>query len=109
MVTHSVVIFKLAMIQSFSNNAIENFFFDDKVPRLAGWVTVRKIVRRKLSAVDAAKKIIDLKVPPGNHLESLTGDLRGFYSIRVNDQWCVIFEWPPESEGPTDVDVVDYH
>ncbi len=97
------------MIQSFANISIEHFFFEQKAPRSAGWANVRKIVRRKLSAVDAAQKLGDLKVPPGNQLESLTGDLRGFYSIRVNDQWRVIFRWPPESQGPTDVDVVDYH
>lgn len=57
--------------------------------------------------LDYASKLDDLRVPPANKLELLRGDLNGFHSIRVNDRWRVIFVWT--SEGPEQVDVVDYH
>lgn len=97
------------MIQSFANKDIETFFFDDKAPRGAGWMNVRKVVRRKLAALDSAHVLEDLRVPPGNQLEALKRDLAGFFSIRVNDQWRVIFKWSNNAQGPSDVDVVDYH
>ena len=97
------------MIQSFADKHLEIFFFDDKVPRKVGWSNVSKIVRRKLAALDAAYKLSDLKTPPGNQLEALSGDLAGYYSIRVNDQWRVVFKWPTNANGPSEVDVVDYH
>lgn len=97
------------MIQSFANRDIENFFYDDKVSRKVGWIHARKVVRRKLTALDAAHLLQDLRVPPGNQLEALKGKLAGYFSVRVNDQWRVIFKWPSHSQGPTDVDVVDYH
>lgn len=97
------------MILSFANKGIENFFFDEKVPRGAGWSNSAKVARRKLAALDAATKVEDLKAPPGNQLEALKGQLAGFFSIRVNDQWRVIFRWPAGAAGPSDVDVVDYH
>jgi proteic killer suppression protein len=54
-----------------------------------------------------ASNLQDLKSPPANRLEGLTGDLKGRYSIRVNDQWRVVFKWT--AEGPTEVEVLDYH
>lgn len=57
--------------------------------------------------LDYATALLDLARPPANRLEALKGDLKGFHSIRVNDQWRVIFRWT--SAGPTDVDIVDYH
>jgi toxin HigB-1 len=97
------------MIQSFASKDIEVFFFDNKPPRGVGWIGVRKIVRRKLTALDAAHMLTDLRAPPGNQLEALKGNLAGYHSIRVNDQWRVIFKWPTGSEGPANVNVVDYH
>lgn len=97
------------MIQSFASKDIETFFFDDKTPRGTGWANVRKIVRRKLAAVDSAHVLEDLRVPPGNHLETLKRKWAGHFSIRVNDQWRVIFIWPSGAQGPSHVDVVDYH
>jgi len=57
--------------------------------------------------IDYANALNDLASPPGNRLEALRGDLKGFHSVRVNDQWRVIFKWTPD--GPDAVDVVDYH
>jgi proteic killer suppression protein len=62
---------------------------------------------RKLIQMNQAGKLDDLKVPPGNRLEALRGNLAGFYSIRVNDQWRIVFRWT--NAGPTDVAMVDYH
>ena len=59
--------------------------------------------------LDAAYRITDLKAPPGNQLEILKNDLLGYHSVRVNDQWRVIFKWPSTAQGPSEVDVVDYH
>jgi proteic killer suppression protein len=62
---------------------------------------------RKLRLVAAAKRIDDLRVPPGNRLEALRGDRAGQHSIRINDQWRICFRWT--DGGPTDVEIVDYH
>ncbi len=97
------------MIQSFANKSLADFFFDEKIPRGAGWSNVGKIVRRKLAALNAAQKISDLKAPPGNQLEALKNDLLGYHSIRVNGQWRVIFKWPSSAQGPLEVDAIDYH
>ena len=68
---------------------------------------IRKAAMRKLAYLDSAIDLRDLRSPPGNRLESLTGDLAGHFSIRVNDQWRIVFRW---QEGqPHDVRVVDYH
>jgi proteic killer suppression protein len=66
-----------------------------------------KVARRKLILLDAAKKLDDLKVPPGNRLEELKGDLKGCHSIRINDQWRIVFEWT--AAGPREVRIEDYH
>ena len=65
-----------------------------------------KAITRKLDRLNAASQIMDLRAPPGNRLEALAGDLAGWFSIRVNDQWRLIFRW---SDGPTDVKLTDYH
>lgn len=62
----------------------------------------------KLDQLDAAISLSDLKLP-GNRLEMLKGDRRGQYSIRINDQWRICFEWPSASAGPVNVEIVDYH
>jgi toxin HigB-1 len=62
----------------------------------------------KLDRLDAATAIRDLDLP-GNRLEALKGDRKGQYSIRINDQWRICFEWPDKSPGPINVEIVDYH
>ena len=62
---------------------------------------------RKLDMIRYADQLVDLLSPPANRLEALRGSLEGLYSIRVNDQWRIVFRWTPS--GATDVDVVDYH
>ena len=60
-----------------------------------------------LSALEAATELEDLRFPPGNHLEALKGDRLNFYSVRINKQWRICFQWT--AEGPADVEIVDYH
>lgn len=68
---------------------------------------VRTVARRKLDLIGAAADIRDLAVPPGNRLEKLKGDLAGFYSIRVNDQFRIVFRF--EAGNASDVQITDYH
>ena len=94
-------------IRSFADPAIERFFRQGVLARGLGWADRAKVVARKLDMLDYADVITDLLSPPGNRLEALRGDLRGLHSIRVNDQWRIVFRWTPS--GPADVDVRDYH
>jgi toxin HigB-1 len=95
----------LAMaIQSFKCKDTESLH---KGTRVARWANIERVALRKLEQLNIAAVLGDLKVPPGNNLEALGGDLKGQHSIRVNDQWRVCFVW--EKEGPKDVEIVDYH
>ena len=92
------------MIRSFGDKRTEALFHDEFVRDFQGFA---RIAKRKLEAINAASRLEDLMVPPSNRLEKLKGDLRGFYSIRINDQWRVILRW---IEGePHEVRIVDYH
>jgi toxin HigB-1 len=92
------------VIRSFGDKRTEALFRDEFVRAFQG---VARPAKRKLEALNAARLLDDLTVPPSNRLEKLKGNLGGFYSIRVNDQWRVIFRW---IEGePHDVRIVDYH
>jgi proteic killer suppression protein len=71
------------------------------------FVNIARVARRKLRQLEIAGRLQDLKVPPGNRLESLTGDRSGQYSSRINDQWRVCFRWT--DAGAEDVEIVDYH
>ena len=74
----------------------------------APWIIrAAKVARRKLIMVDAAAFLEALNSPPGNRLEALKGDLAGKHSIRINDQWRVVFRWT--DAGPEDVEIIDYH
>ncbi|MCB0348353.1 MAG: type II toxin-antitoxin system RelE/ParE family toxin, partial [Bdellovibrionales bacterium] len=66
-----------------------------------------RAVRRKLLYLHEADNLTDLRVPPGNRLEALKGNFKGFYSIRINDQWRIICKW--SEGGPSEVKVLDYH
>jgi proteic killer suppression protein len=94
-------------IVSFASEAIALFFRTGRVPRRAGWSAASRVVARKLDMLDYASTLGDLASPPGSRLEALKGELRGLHSIRVNDQWRVVFRWTPA--GPSHVDIRDYH
>lgn len=94
-------------IQSFARDQVADLFYEGKAPRHAGWAGAAKVVLRKLDMLHYAHILADLRSPPGNRLEALKGGWAGFHSIRVNDQWRVVFRWT--EHGPEDVDIVDYH
>ena len=68
---------------------------------------ILRSAERRLRAIDAAVVLDDLRSPPGNHLEALSGDRAGQHSIRINDQWRICFRWT--EAGPADVEITDYH
>jgi proteic killer suppression protein len=94
-------------IQSFSDADAKAFFISGLLGKQVGWANMSRIVRRKLDMIHYAARLFDLKAPPGNRLESLSRDLEGYYSIRVNDQWRIVFRWA--DAGPSEVRVTDYH
>ena len=96
------------MIESFGNRLAEDLYNDRSsrdVRRIAA--EHRRAARRKLLYLHDAGELGDLRVPPGNRLESLKGKLAGYHSIRVNDQWRIVFRW--KSGNAEDVQVIDYH
>ena len=93
------------MIRSFKDRTTE-LVFQGHGPKGFPSDLVR-IARRKLGYLDAAVDLRDLRVPPGNRLEALVGDRQGRHSIRINDQFRLCFTWT--REGPTNVEIVDYH
>ena len=68
---------------------------------------ILKVAYRKLLIIDAADRIDDLRIPPGNHLEKLSGNLFGKYSIRINNQWRIVFSW--KENNAFEVEIADYH
>ena len=96
------------MIESFGNALAEDLF-DDKNSKTtkAFPPELRRVARRKLQYLHEAADLRDLKSPPGNRLEGLKGDFKGFHSIRINDQWRVVFRW--SGGNAFDVQIVDYH
>lgn len=93
------------MIRSFADPDAERLFQRRRVKRLGP--DIQRAALRKLAMLDAATTLDDLKAPPGNRLEALKGDRRGQHSIRVNDQWRIVFKW--HDGGADDVAIVDYH
>jgi proteic killer suppression protein len=94
-------------IQSFANPVVERFFADGRLSKNVGWANVARVAARKLDMLDYAAVLTDLASPPGNRLEALKGKLAGFHSIRIHDQWRVVFRWT--DSGPAEVDIRDYH
>jgi proteic killer suppression protein len=93
------------MIESFASKETERIFrglVSRKLPR-----DIQRTARRKLLYLNDAEDIQDLRAPPGNRLEKLSGDREGQYSIRINDQWRICFEWIEDLAK--DVEIVDYH
>ena len=93
------------MIRSFRNRKTEEVFRRERVARLA--LDVQRVAQRKLAMLDAAESLQDLRIPPGNRLERLSGNREGQHSIRINDQWRLCFRW--RDGDAHDVEIVDYH
>ena len=77
--------------------------------RVKAFSGFRRAAELRLDRLDAATSLADLAALPGNRFEALSGNRKGQYSIRVNDQWRICFEWPEGSTGPFNVEIVDYH
>lgn len=97
------------MIRSFKTVGTEDIFNGRRTRRARGTCpqTLWRVAQRKLDQLDSAQTLEELRIPPGNQLEALTRDRQGQHSIRINDQYRVCFVWT--SEGPDDVEIVDYH
>lgn len=95
----------IGMIVSFGSKETERIWQGGPVTKLP--LEVQKIGRRKLRMLHNSQNIADLRIPPANRLEKLTGNLKDFYSIRINDQWRIIFQW--SSGQAANVEIVDYH
>ncbi len=96
------------MITSFGDAATEDLYHNRPSNRVRRFpANIRKAALRKLDVLNAAHRLDDLRSPPGSRLEMLKGDLQGFHSIRINEQWRIIFRWSGNSAH--DVAVVDYH
>jgi proteic killer suppression protein len=92
------------MIQSFADTDTEELFIEEKNRRFSA---IARVALRKLFQLNRAGRLSDMGVPPGNRLEVLKGDLDGYHSIRINDQWRITFRWT--DAGPGEVAIVDYH
>ncbi len=93
------------MIKSFACKETKKWFnreFSRKLPQ-----DIQRVARRKLEILDAAEVLQDLRIPPSNRLEKLSGDRKGQYSIRINDQWRICFEW--RRGDAYNVEIADYH
>lgn len=96
------------MIVSFGDAATEDLFHGHNTSRVRRLPRdVVAVVLRKLDVLRAAHQLQDLRSPPGNRLEALRGNYAGYHSIRVNDQWRIVFRW--ESDGAHEVSLLDYH
>ncbi len=93
------------MIKSFGNTETEEVWNGNRVKKLP--IEIQNIGRRKLRMINNSVDIADLKIPPANRLVKLSGKLKDFYSIRINDQWRIIFKW--KSGNAFEVEIIDYH
>jgi len=96
------------MIESFGNKLAEDLFDDTQTRATRAFPSeLRRVARRKLLYLHDAAELVDLRMPPGNKLKALKGDWSGFHSIRINDQWRVVFRW--KGGNAFDVQIIDYH
>jgi proteic killer suppression protein len=96
------------VIESFGNALAKDLFGDKRTRATRSFPPeLRRVARRKLLYLHDASELGDLRAPPGNRLERLKGDWAGFHSIRINDQWRLVFRW--QNGSALDVQIVDYH
>ena len=94
------------MVATYRDKRTADFAAGKRVKAFAG---IERSAQLKLDRLEAAQSLKDLAALPGNRFETLKGDRRGQYSIRINDQWRICFEWPDRVPGPEQVEIVDYH
>lgn len=93
------------MILSFGSKITEKIWNGEKVKKLPH--EIQHIARRKLRMINNSLNVADLRIPPANRLEKLSGGMKEFYSIRINDQWRIIFKW--NNGNASEVEIIDYH
>ena len=93
------------MINSFADKETEKIWGGEKSRVLP--TEIQHVARRKLRMINNAENIKDLRIPPANRLKKLKGELSNYYSIRINDQWRIIFEW--DNNNAEQVQIIDYH
>jgi len=94
------------MIRSYGDRDTERLAAGEKVRQ---WEPFRQQAEKRLRILDAARSLADLAALNSNRLEALKGTRKGQYSIRVNNQWRICFDWPKDEPGPSNVEIVDYH
>ncbi len=94
------------MIVSYRDKPTKDFAEGKRVKAFSGF---DRQAQMRLDRLEAAESLQDLAALPGNRLEALKGDRKGQYSVRINDQWRICFEWPAGSSGPVNVEITDYH
>jgi proteic killer suppression protein len=104
-VTRNYQYYQLVIV-SCRDKRTRDFAAGKRVKAFSGF---ERSARLKLDRLEAATSLRDLAALPGNRFEALIGDRKGQYSIRINDQWRVCFEWADRSPGPSNVEIVDYH
>jgi proteic killer suppression protein len=93
------------MIINFGSKETESIWIGDQVKK---WpVNFQVIARRKLRMLNNSQNLADLRIPPANRLEKLSGNLKNYFSIRINNQWRIIFKW--NNGNASDVEIIDYH
>jgi proteic killer suppression protein len=93
------------MIVSFGDKNTEKIWAGERIKRLPN--EIQEIGRRKLRMLNNSQNLTDLQIPPSNRLEKLKGNLKDFYSIRINDQWRIVFKW--NAGNASEVEIIDYH
>jgi proteic killer suppression protein len=93
------------MILSFGSRDTQKIWDGERVKKISN--EIQEIGRRKLRMLNNSQNLADLQIPPSNKLEKLKGNLKEFYSIRVNDQWRIIFKW--HNGNSSNVEIIDYH
>ena len=93
------------MILSFGNKITRQIWEGERVKSFS--TEIQEIARRKLRMLNNSQNIADLLIPPSNHLEKLKGNLKEFYSIRINNQWRIIFKW--NNGNAEQIEIIDYH
>ena len=93
------------MIVSFGSKETEKIWLGERVKSIP--MEVQNVGRRKLRMLNNSQDLADLRIPPSNKLEKLKGNLKEFYSIRINDQWRIIFKW--NAGNAFEVEIIDYH
>ena len=93
------------MIKSFADSESEKIWHGNRSSKLP--LSIQQVARRKLRMLNNALDLNDLRIPPANHLEKLSGSLSGFHGIRINDQWRIIFTW--KDGNASNIEIIDYH